>query len=111
MRKNHTKNKLNETKNGLNKLNNNDTINESISLLSIDINEMKAKNEAIYEKNLLKILLNFLSQKKIKFFFIVLSLIIIAFLIKFSVKKKNKMKRYIIIKENLDKNINKNTKV
>ena len=100
-RNNQSKNKLNR----INILNNNDMKKESFSLISTDINEIKAKNEAKYEKNLLKKLLNFLSQKSIKYFFIVL--IIIVFLIKFSIKKKHQKKNYIMFRENRDKIINK----
>ena len=102
------KNRLNSTKNGINKLNNN-TIFESLASNYNDTNEIKEKKEAIlinYENNLLRKILNSLYQYIINFYFeVIIVFIVIAFLIKFSMflKEKNKKKRYINFKKNLDK--------
>ena len=86
------------------------TQNKTTKNNNTDINGIKSKNESIYRKNLLKILKNFLYQKDINFFFIVLSLIVITFLIKLSkffyIKKKSKKNRYIKFRKNLAKIIN-----
>ena len=103
--KNQGKNKLNKAKNR-----NNNTIIESFSLNRTDIKEIKEIKGIINEKNLLKQLLNLLTPREINFCFIVLSLIAIAFLIKFSmslyISKKRKRKRYIMFRKNRDKILN-----
>jgi hypothetical protein len=90
-------------------LNNNDTTDSSFSLINPIRSKINAKNEEmplIYGKNLLKKLLNSLSQKNFFFIIIICSLIIIIFLIKFSMFlyiKKFKRNRYIKFKENRDR--------
>ena len=84
---------------------------DSFSLNRNDINEIKEKNEIINEKSLLKKFSILLPQRFIYFCFIVLSLIALAFLIKFFmflyIKKKHKMKRYIMFRKNQNKILNK----
>ena len=90
-------------------LNNNDTTDSSFSLINPVRSKINAKNKEmplIYGKNLLKKLLNSLSQKNFFFIIIICSLIIIIFLIKFSMFlyiKKFKRNRYIKFKENRDR--------